>query len=64
VFDFIANRRKAIREKDCIEQRYFARLHELVGFLVCLFSSGILYFVYDLIINNNNLKNHFPDRQR
>jgi len=28
--------------------------HELVGFLVCLFSRSIPYFVYDLIINNNN----------
>jgi len=34
------------------ERRYFARLHELVGFLVRLFSCCILYFVCDLIINN------------
>jgi len=31
-----------------------ACLHELVGFLVCLFSCCFLYFVYDLILNNNN----------
>jgi len=31
--------------------RYFACLHELVGFLVCLFSCCIMYCVYDLIIN-------------
>jgi len=37
---------------------YFARLHELVGFLVCLFSCCMVYFVYDLIIiiNYNNWK--------
>jgi len=39
-------------------------LHELVGFLVCLFSCCILYFVYDLIIinitnNNSNGNNHY-----
>jgi len=38
---------------ELIKRRFFARLHELVGFLVCLLSCCILYSVYDLIINNN-----------
>jgi len=32
-------------------------LHKLVGFLVCLFSCCILYFVYDFIIINNDNNN-------